>query len=101
MGFRRIDAKIFGRGLQSCFNRRVKACEELFQRVLFLGVADFRVKSYRTGRTPYKMSRDRPALYKGSTSSSITFDPDIGQTQEKNPLKELFASFQMPIETAL
>ena len=100
MGFRRIDAKIFGRGLQSCFNRRVKACEELFQRVLFLGVANFRVKSYRTGRTPYKMSRDRPALYKGSTSSSITFDPEIGQTQEKNPLKELFASFHTPIETA-
>ena len=97
MGFRRIDAKIFGRGLQSSLNRRLKACEELFQRVLFLGLADFRVKSYRTGRTPLKKSRDRPALYKGSTSSSITFDPAIGQTQEKNSLKELLISFQMTI----
>ena len=47
--------------------------------------------------TSVMMCRDRPAHFKGSTSSSITFDPAIGQTQEKNSLKELLISFQMTI----
>ena len=34
-------------------------------------------------------------------SSSITFGPEIGQTQEKDHLKELFKSFHLTMGIAL
>ena len=68
--------------------------------VLILGLADFRVKLIELDINRLQSAGDLATLFKGLTSSSISFDPAIGQTQEKDQLQELFQSFHLTMGRA-
>ena len=68
--------------------------------VLFQVVTEVRVKSYRTGQIPFVSCGEIPALYKGNLSSSITFDPDLGDYLEKDQQKQLSKSFHLTMGRA-
>ena len=78
----------------------MKALRKLLLLVLFQVVTEVRVKSYGTGQIPFMKCRNFTTPYRGNLSSSITFDPDLGDYLEKDQQKQLSKSFHLTMGRA-